>query len=169
MLETESQAINNLFLPSQWVCLLCFALVPPSLMTPLNSYHRTKPMWHHHGHGVHCTNTHQVAALLLIVATLILTRLFDKGNNSQCSIFNNLQQQYGSSRKISRFNGGGHLSWPQRGYGSHLSLKIYVYDENEVEVLKPLMYGKEGNVDVDICYLGQWGTQVIHHLPKQTA
>ncbi|KAE8719531.1 Exostosin family protein isoform 2 [Hibiscus syriacus] len=135
-------------------------------MANLSPYHRTKTIWHHH--GAHCTNTHQVGALLLIFSTLFVTRLLDhlpsslhnNGSHSQWPIFN-LQDR--SPRKLSRFNGGGYLSWPQRGYGSVLSLKIYVYDENEIEALKPLMYGKEGNVDVDICYLGQWGTQVKIH------
>ncbi|KAL4284354.1 hypothetical protein GQ457_16G021560 [Hibiscus cannabinus] len=128
-------------------------------------YHRTKTIWHHH-HGAHCTNTHQVGALLLIVATLLVARLFDHLPSALHSNGSQFNLQDRSPRKLSRFNGGrGYLSWPQRGYGSHLSLKIYVYDENEIEVLKPLMYGKEGNVDVDICYLGQWGTQVkIHRL-----
>ncbi|XP_007019373.2 PREDICTED: probable glucuronosyltransferase GUT1 [Theobroma cacao] len=137
-------------------CLIWFS------MGTLNSYHRTKRIWHH---GTPCTNTHQIGALLLIVATLFINRLWDHlpsalHNNSQCSIFN----QDRSHRKLAHFNGG-YPSWPERGYGSHLSLKIYVYDENEIDGLKPLMYGKEGVVDVDICYQGQWGTQVkIHRL-----
>ncbi|KAE8718619.1 receptor-like protein kinase HSL1-like [Hibiscus syriacus] len=44
-------------------------------MENLNPYHRTKTIWHHH--GAHCTKTHQVGALLLIVSTLFFTRLLD--------------------------------------------------------------------------------------------
>ncbi|OMO53875.1 Exostosin-like protein [Corchorus capsularis] len=82
-------------------------------------------------------------------------------SNSQCSLFN----QDRSSDSVSIFNGGYPSTWPERGYGSYLSLKIYVYDENEIEGLKALMYGKEGNINVHTCYQGQWGTQVkIHRL-----
>lgn len=131
-------------------------------MGTMNFYHRAKKIWPHG--STPCTNTHQIGALLLIVATLLITRIpsaLDNSTSESSIIFN--QEPY-SSRKLFPFNGR-YLSWPERGFGSHLSLKIYVYDENEIEGLKPLMYGKEGKVDVNICYLGQWGTQVkIHRL-----
>lgn len=62
-------------------------------------------------------------------------------------------------------NNGKSISWPDRGYGSRLSLKIYVYDENEIDGLKELMYGRDGKVSAENCVKGQWGTQVkIHKL-----
>ncbi|KAJ0085646.1 hypothetical protein Patl1_08160 [Pistacia atlantica] len=64
---------------------------------------------------------------------------------------------------------GGSLSWPQRGYGSQLSLKIYIYDENEIDGLKSLLYGRDGTISADSCVKGQWGTQVkIHRLLLQS-
>lgn len=90
-----------------------------------------------------CTRTHQIGALALIFTTFFLTRLLDQSFNSTF--------QYKSQ------NDG---VWPERGYGTHLSLKIYVYDENEIEGLKELMYGRDGKISVDMCVKGQWGTQV---------
>lgn len=61
------------------------------------------------------------------------------------------------------------MSWPDLGYGSQLSLKIYVYDEHEIDGLKDLMYGRDGKISVDSCLKGQWGTQVkIHKLLLQS-
>lgn len=55
--------------------------------------------------------------------------------------------------------------WPERGYGSHLSLKIYVYDEKEIDGLKDLLYGRDGTISTNACLKGQWGSQVkIHRL-----
>ena len=48
-----------------------------------------------------------------------------------------------TSSKPLPFTDGRDLSWPQRIYGPHLDLKIYVYDENEVDGLKALMYGRD--------------------------
>lgn len=99
-----------------------------------------------------CTRTHQIGALALIFTTFFLTRLLDQSFNSTF--------QYKSQ------NDG---VWPERGYGTHLSLKIYVYDENEIEGLKELMYGRDGKISVDMCVKGQWGTQVkIHKLLLQS-
>lgn len=59
--------------------------------------------------------------------------------------------------------------WPDRGYGTHLSLKIYVYDEHEIDDLKLLLYGRDGKISADACVKGQWGTQVkIHRLLLQS-
>lgn len=55
---------------------------------------------------------------------------------------------------------GGLFFWPQRGFGTHLSLKIYVYEENEIEGLKLLLHGRDGKISSEACIKGQWGTQV---------
>ena len=44
-------------------------------MRTLNSNHRTKTIWHQYGSP--CSKTHQIGALLLIVATYFITRYFD--------------------------------------------------------------------------------------------
>ncbi|GKV31057.1 hypothetical protein SLEP1_g39798 [Rubroshorea leprosula] len=109
-----------------------------------------------------CSQTHWIGALILVFATHLFTRVLDYVPAPVNTIgFNQLG---GSSEGGLQFESG-FPAWPQRGYGSHIDIKIYVYDENEIEGLKPLMYGKEGVIDVGICYQGQWGAQVkIHRL-----
>lgn len=110
-------------------------------------------------HAPLCTRTHQIGSLLLVLTTFFLTRLLDR---SFSTTFDHVSISSGSSRAISftATTGSVSVSWPERGYGSHLSLKIYVYDENEIEGLKPLMYGKDGRITAEACLKGQWGTQV---------
>ncbi|KAL0016238.1 hypothetical protein SO802_003307 [Lithocarpus litseifolius] len=115
-------------------------------------------------HAPLCTRTHQIGSLLLVLTTFFLTRLLDR---SFSTTFDHVSISSGSSRAISFTDTSGpvSLSWPERGYGSHLSLKIYVYDENEIDGLKPLMYGRDGRITAEGCLKGQWGTQVkIHKL-----
>ncbi|XP_065630627.1 probable glucuronosyltransferase Os02g0520750 isoform X3 [Quercus suber] len=115
-------------------------------------------------HAPLCTRTHQIGSLLLVLTTFFLTRLLDR---SLSTTFNHVSVSSGSSRAISFTDASGSVSllWPERGYGSHLSLKIYVYDENEIDGLKPLMYGRDGRITAEGCSKGQWGTQVkIHKL-----
>uniref|UniRef100_A0A803MDS2 Exostosin GT47 domain-containing protein n=1 Tax=Chenopodium quinoa TaxID=63459 RepID=A0A803MDS2_CHEQI len=108
-----------------------------------------------------CTRTHQIGALALVATTFFLTRLFDQSFNPE------LQSPASHPTKPTSisFNPNRPFSWPEPGYGSHLNLKIYVYDENEIHGLKLLMYGRDGNISPDACVKGQWGTQVkIHKL-----
>lgn len=115
-------------------------------------------------HAPLCTRTHQIGSLLLVLTTFFLTRLLDR---SLSPTFDHVSVSSGSSRAISFTDASGSVSllWPERGYGSHLSLKIYVYDENEIDGLKPLMYGRDGRITAEGCSKGQWGTQVkIHKL-----
>ncbi|KAK4600996.1 hypothetical protein RGQ29_010540 [Quercus rubra] len=115
-------------------------------------------------HAPLCTRTHQIGSLLLVLTTFFLTRLLDR---SLSTTFDHVSISSGSSRAISFTDTSGSvsLSWPERGYGSHLSFKIYVYDENEIDGLKPLMYGRDGRITAEGCLKGQWGTQVkIHKL-----
>lgn len=104
-------------------------------------------------HTPPCTRTHQIGALALVAATFFLTRLFDHSSFSSCS----------SSSSSAVEGVAGPTSWPGRGYGSHISLKIYVYDELEIDGLRPLMYGRDGKISPDACVKGQWGTQVKIH------
>lgn len=61
------------------------------------------------------------------------------------------------------------MTWPERGYGSHLSLKMYVYEEDEIEGLRALMYGRDREISAADCIRGQWGTQVkIHRMMLQS-
>uniref|UniRef100_A0A803MIY5 Exostosin GT47 domain-containing protein n=1 Tax=Chenopodium quinoa TaxID=63459 RepID=A0A803MIY5_CHEQI len=111
----------------------------------------------HHQPTPSCTRTHQIGALALVATTFFLTRLFDQ------SFTPDLQSP--ASLSSFSFNPSRPFSWPEVGYGSHLNLKIYVYDENEIHGLKLLMYGRDGSISPDACVKGQWGTQVkIHKL-----
>ncbi|XP_057975137.1 probable glucuronosyltransferase GUT1 isoform X2 [Malania oleifera] len=111
-------------------------------------------------HQPSCTRTHQIGALALVAATFFLTRLFDHAF-SPCSS----SPSAGQHNRLRFADGGGSVSWPHRGYGTHLSLKIYVYDEHEIDGLKPLLYGRDGTISPHSCVKGQWGTQVkIHKL-----
>lgn len=44
-----------------------------------------------------------------------------------------------------------------------LNLKIYVYDEDEIDGLNLLLSGRDGKISADACVKGQWGTQVTLH------
>lgn len=110
-----------------------------------------------------CTRTHQIGALFLVVSTFFVTRLFDQWFSDSNSVTPAIDlRRTSSSAGITTDNGI--LRWPERGYGSHLSLKIYVYDENEIDGLKELLYGRDGSVKTTACLKGQWGSQVIHIL-----
>ncbi|KAL3638888.1 hypothetical protein CASFOL_016795 [Castilleja foliolosa] len=132
-------------------------------MANINSASKTtrffSPHSHHH---TTCTRTHQIAALSLVVATFFLTRLFDQSLSSCSSSYRNSLSdgnQYGVPDDVVRFG----------GHAPYLNLKIYVYDEDEIEGLKLLMYGREGKISADACVKGQWGTQVkIHRLLLQS-
>ncbi|KAL5776753.1 hypothetical protein ACOSP7_009679 [Xanthoceras sorbifolium] len=120
----------------------------------MGSYEKNKPRVLSPHHRTPCTPTHQIFALLLIVITYFITSF-------------SLDQDR-SSQKLLRFNGR-YLSWPERGFGSHLSLKIYVYDEDEIDGLDTLMYGISLNLTAEDCDKGRWGTQVkIHRLLLQS-
>ncbi|XVE60199.1 hypothetical protein DITRI_Ditri05aG0108700 [Diplodiscus trichospermus] len=118
-----------------------------------------------HPQNTPCTRTHKIGALILITATFFFTRLFDQSfSPSPCNLNYDGSSQ-NANLHVAKTNGGGHLLWPERGYGSHLSLKIYVYDENEIDGLKDLLYGKDGTISSHACLKGQWGSQVkIHRL-----
>ncbi|KAK3032426.1 hypothetical protein RJ639_037153 [Escallonia herrerae] len=115
-------------------------------------------------HGPLCTRTYQIGALALVVVTFFLTRLFDSCTYSSSSSGNRL---YGSVNDAALFAGGG---WPLRGYGTHLSLRIYVYEEREIDGLRELMYGLDRKIPAEACVKGQWGTQVkIHRMLLQSS
>lgn len=95
-----------------------------------------------------CTRTHQIAALALIAATFFLTRLFDH-SLAPCS------PRITSLSAVNQQNDV--VSWPLY----QPNLKIYVYEEDEIDGLKLLLYGREGKITADACVKGQWGTQVI--------
>ncbi|KAF5444631.1 hypothetical protein F2P56_033751 [Juglans regia] len=109
-----------------------------------------------------CTRTHQIGSLLLVFATFFLTRLLDR-SFPPCPNFSSDRFPTTSQNHVGFSGHGGSLSWPDRGYGSHISLKIYVYDEDEIDGLKSLMYGRDGTITAQACLKGQWGTQVKVH------
>ncbi|KAM7514724.1 hypothetical protein LguiA_004307 [Lonicera macranthoides] len=111
-------------------------------------------------HNPPCTRSHQILSLALVIVTFFLTRLFDQfTSSSSCTNYSSPSHvQFRSGDGVVRFNGG---EWPLRGYGPHLSVKIYVYAENEIDGLKQLLYGREGKISADSCLKGQWGTQTI--------
>ncbi|XP_004237727.1 probable beta-1,4-xylosyltransferase IRX10 [Solanum lycopersicum] len=135
------------------------ATIHSSKTRPFPSHHTVTP----------CTRTHQIGALALVIITFFLTRIFDQSLNSS-SFSIPTSGQYRSKNDVIRFSdSGGSIFWPQRGYGTHLSLKIYVYDENEIDGLKHLLYGRDRKISPDSCVKGQWGTQVkIHRMLLQS-
>lgn len=138
-----------------------------SVAATMGSIHssKTRPFASHHT-VTPCTRTHQIGALALVIITFFLTRIFDHSLNT-CSFSIPTSGQYRSKNDVVRFSdSGGSIFWPQRGYGTHLSLKIYVYDENEIDGLKHLLFGRDGKISPDSCLKGQWGTQVMRNLLK---
>nr|XP_043606435.1 probable glucuronoxylan glucuronosyltransferase F8H isoform X2 [Erigeron canadensis] len=120
-------------------------------MNNLKDNNRPPPIFSHH--PTPCTRTHQIGALALIAITFFITRLLTTPSFSSSSSNNNRLFEDGLS------------SWPHRGYGSYIDIKIYVYDENEIDGLKLLLYGRDGTISPQSCLKGQWGTQVkIHRL-----
>lgn len=99
-----------------------------------------------------CTRFHQIGALCLIATTFFLTRLLDHHT-----------RPFPSPSIHAVEDATFPPSWPDRGYGSRLSLKIYVYQENEIDGLTDLIRGREGSISPDSCIKGQWGTQVKIH------
>ncbi|WVY90125.1 hypothetical protein V8G54_035639 [Vigna mungo] len=78
----------------------------------------------HHHHQPLCTRTHQIGALLLVTTTFFFTRLL-----SPCTLSTSVV----------------HLSHPQLQWGqSQLSLKIYVYEPEEINGLNNLLHGRDG-------------------------
>ena len=114
---------------------------------------KLRPLGAHH-HQPLCTRTHQIGALFLVITTFFFTRLLDQSSTS-CNI--SVDAVHNSKDLLL----GGAQSWPERGYGTQLSLKIYVYDVEEIDGLKALLYGRDGKITEKVCLKGQWGTQVI--------
>ncbi|GAU40394.1 hypothetical protein TSUD_265380 [Trifolium subterraneum] len=97
----------------------------------------------HHHHPL-CTRTHQIGALLLVAATFFFTRLLD----APCSISTASQRKF--------------LLLPE---SQEVSIKIYVYDVNDIDGLNELLKGRDGKIAPEACLKGQWGSQVkIHKL-----
>src|SRR5438105_2138635 len=84
-----------------------------------------------------CSRAHQLGALLLIAATFLLTRLFDR-----------LLLPDAPASSSSPF-------------AAAADLRIYVYSEDEIDGLRALLRGREGTVPAATCLKGQWGTQVL--------
>ncbi|KAH7525190.1 hypothetical protein FEM48_Zijuj06G0198800 [Ziziphus jujuba var. spinosa] len=139
-------------------------------ITNRSSQMRKKSMMNNkaHHHRPPCTRNQRIASLLLVFAAcFFFIRSLDRTFRRPC-IPNFTTDLVRTSRLP--FTDGGDLSWPQRGYGVHLDLKIYVYEEDEVDGLKELMYGKDGNtITADTCSRGQWATQVKIHKLLQTS
>ncbi|KAG2593033.1 hypothetical protein PVAP13_5NG632020 [Panicum virgatum] len=99
-------------------------------------------MRHHHG----CSRAHQVGALLLVAATFLLTRLFDR-------LFLDASSPSSPSFPLSA----------ARPASPSADLRIYVYSEDEIQGLRTLLRGRDGTVAAATCLKGQWGTQVKIH------
>lgn len=108
-----------------------------------------------------CTRAHQIGALTLVFTTFFFTRLFDQTFSpsplSSHAHYTSLSELDSSAVSV---GSDGSLRWPERGYGARLWIKIYVYDENEIDGIKRLLYGRDGNISAQACVKGQWGTQV---------
>jgi hypothetical protein len=116
-----------------------------------------------------CNRNHLVGALGIAVLTFFATRLLDQAvgpcniqSRSHESRSNAENRQYGGT--LQDVFGKSSAGWPEQGYGFQLSLKIYVYEEWEVDGLKELLRGRDHSVASDSCEKGQWGTQVILHV-----
>lgn len=108
-----------------------------------------------------CTRTHQIGALALVIVTFFITRVFHQSFSASSSVSNDARYpSVGTENDAVVQYSGGLFFWPQRGFGTHLSLKIYVYEENEIEGLKLLLHGRDGKISSEACIKGQWGTQV---------
>eukprot|EP00252_Welwitschia_mirabilis_P014913 TRINITY_DN32977_c0_g1_i1.p1 TRINITY_DN32977_c0_g1~~TRINITY_DN32977_c0_g1_i1.p1 ORF type:complete len:459 (+),score=57.24 TRINITY_DN32977_c0_g1_i1:257-1633(+) len=109
-----------------------------------------------------CTRIHFGGGLGIAVLTFLFTRYLDQTLGTS----NSSNFSYDASRlDVSDVTTAGLFRWPEQGYGSHLGLKIYVYEEDEVEGLKELLYGRDHSITSDFCVTGQWGMQVkIHYL-----
>ncbi|KAI4371800.1 hypothetical protein MLD38_010108 [Melastoma candidum] len=107
------------------------------------------PHHHHHSTSLLCTRAHKILYLFLVSATFFLTRFIDR-SASPCS-----PMPSPSSDLSLRFSAGG-------GHEDRLSLKLYVYEEDEIDGLRPLLYGRDGKIAADDCVKGQWGTQEIN-------
>lgn len=100
-----------------------------------------------------CGRAHKIGAIALVVATFLVTRALDR---LSCDF----PSPYSAASPALFDSSSGYLSWPERGYGSRLDLKIYVYEEQEIDGLRELMRGRDGRISPDACLKGQWGTQV---------
>lgn len=159
------------------ILILCTAVIPdtePKTLASSRHRHRLDTPLHRNGtspkmgsignkprlfgtHNPPCTRSQQIVALALVIVTFFLTRLFDQFTSSCTNSSSPSHVQFRSGDGVVGFTGG---EWPLRGYGPHLSVKIYVYDENEIDGLKQLLYGRDGKISADSCLKGQWGTQV---------
>ncbi|KAG6509373.1 hypothetical protein ZIOFF_027360 [Zingiber officinale] len=100
-----------------------------------------------------CGRSHKIGAIVLVVATFLVTRALDR---LSCDF-----PSPSSAASPALFDrSSGYLSWPERSYGSRLDLKIYVYEEQEIDGLRELMRGRDGRIPPDACLKGQWGTQL---------
>ncbi|XP_072989424.1 probable glucuronoxylan glucuronosyltransferase F8H isoform X2 [Typha latifolia] len=114
-------------------------------------------------HPPPCTRAHQIGALALVAVTFLITRSLDRfllPHSSPPFLSSSSSSSYSML-----FDSSSSLTWPSRGYGSRLDLKIYVYDDAEIDGLRELMRGRDGRISPESCIKGQWGTQVkIHRL-----
>lgn len=122
-----------------------------------------------------CNRNHLVGALGIVVLTFFATRLLDQAVGT-CNIqswshesrSNAENIQYGGT--LQDVFGKSSAGWPEQGFGSQLSLKIYVYEDSEVDGLKELIRGRDHSVASDSCAKGQWGTQVkVHQLLQKSS
>lgn len=113
-----------------------------------------------HQHQLVCTRTHHIGALILVVTTFFVTRILDRQFLPCIRPSQDLLHRTSHGQD----EGGGDLPWPRHGYGDYLHLKIYVYDDHEIDGLKALMYGRDGTISPKACLKGQWGTQVFIYL-----
>lgn len=100
----------------------------------------------HHQQQPLCTRTHQIGSLLLITATFFFTRLLNAPCNLSTDVARASHYNFQNSQQLS------------------LNLKIYVYDEHEIDGLHQLLHGMNGKITPEACLKGQWGTQVISPL-----
>ncbi|GAB2224386.1 hypothetical protein Drorol1_Dr00005142 [Drosera rotundifolia] len=106
---------------------------------------------------------HHLRSILLVAATFILTHLLDRISTGSfpsywCPF---AARNHGSPESI-RFGGDDEPRFWMRD-GSGLDLRVYVYDEDEIEGLRGLLYGRDGRISAESCVKGQWGSQVKIH------
>lgn len=111
-----------------------------------------------------------LGAAVLVILTYSCTRLVLEVPRQTCQCELNSQSLLprggrsvnGEDRSVVEVLGQ-QLRWPERGYGAHLRLQIYVYDVEEIQGLRELVSGRDHSIASSACAKGQWGTQVKVH------
>ncbi|GAB2228565.1 hypothetical protein Droror1_Dr00022685 [Drosera rotundifolia] len=106
---------------------------------------------------------HHLRSILLVTVTFILTHLLVWISiGSFPSYWCPFAARNHGSPELIQFGGDDESRFWMRD-GSGLDLRVYVYDEDEIEGLRRLLYGnnsRDDRISTESCAKGQWGSQV---------